>query len=120
MTTPTTPPCACSGTLTGGQCAGHLRLCLTPGLAMSRVFQMHDKVTGLPTPWPPGTRGRLVFNWGTGTSLIIPATVSGTDLTLYMGGSETEQVPRGASYAVHLNYTPDDDAWFPWLEGSQC
>lgn len=100
-----------------GSCTSDLKVCLQPGRLFDAAIQLYDGVTKMPIDWPDGTQARLVFTWGTGTGLIIPAVVDGSWLRFSMTGEETELVPRGARAAAELNWTGDPDDWREWREG---
>lgn len=115
MTTPL--PCACGGHLSVGDCPSRLRVCLKQGLEFDASIQLKSKL-GVPENWPVGTTARMVFNWGTGYSLVIASEpIVDSWLRFHMSGTETEQVPRGAKVEVHVNYAGEDDSWRGWLEG---
>ena len=120
MTSPV--DCTCH-TVQANGCPGRLVICLSQGYVFDWTYTNRDRQTGLPQDWPDGTSARIRFSWGTGTELIIPAVVIGAELTVFMTGAETEQIPRGARATIDLNYDGGDpDMWRPWRQGhiSRC
>lgn len=97
-------------------CAGELSLCLQPGRVFDGAIQLRSRAN-VPIDWPVETRARLWFSWGTGTELIIPATIEGSWMYFHMEPAETEQVPRGSRDRLDLNYLDTDAGWFTWREG---
>lgn len=115
MTSPV--DCTC-GTVRADGCPGRLVICLSPGYVFDWTYTQRNPETGSPQDWPAGSSARIRFSWGTGTELIIPAIILGAELTVFMTGAETEQVPRNALATIDLNYDGGDpDLWRPWRQG---
>lgn len=114
MTSPDRP-CTC-GVARLGDRVGELEVHLYPGRPLTGSFQLRDR-SGVPLSWPADMAARLWFSWGTGAALIIPGTVGDSWLRFQMTPAETEQVPRGATVRVELNYTGGPDDWMPWRQG---
>lgn len=120
MTSPAT--CGC-GTVHANGCPGRLAICFVPGYLFEWEYTNRNPQTGAVEEWPEGTTARIRFSWGTGTELVIPAVVIGAELTVFMTGAETEQIPRGSLATIDLNYDAGDpDMWRPWRQGhvSRC
>lgn len=100
-----------------GGCVGPLRLCISTGFVWDGTVKLRTKL-GADANWPAGTAARLRFSWGTGTELIIAGTVDGPYLRFHMTAAETEQLPRGTSATIDLNWDNGDPTmWRPWRTG---
>lgn len=119
----TSPDVCTCGTVHMDSCPGLLRVCIEPGFVLDWTYRLVNRFTGADQDWPAGTSARLRFSWGTGTELIIPATIDGPYLRIHMTADETEQIPRSALVTIDVNYDNDDPAlWRPWRAGrvAQC
>ena len=115
MTSPVT--CNCGPVHTDG-CPGRLSICIVQGFVFDWEFRQTNRLTGAPQDWPAGTSARIRFSWGTGTELIISATIDGPYLRVHLTAAETEQIPRAARGTVDVNYDAGDpDMWRPFLTG---
>lgn len=113
----TSPEISTSGIVSLGGCLGRVSLCITPGFVWDGTIKLRTRL-GSDADWPAGTACRIRFSWGTGTELVIDGTVDGPYLRFHMTAAETEQLPRGTTYVVDVNYdNGDPDLWRPKWEG---
>jgi hypothetical protein len=98
-----------------GDCVGGLRICLTANRVFDATFTY--QVSGVDTPWPDDTQGRLVFNWGTGTDLIVAGTVDSQYLRFHLEPDQTELVPKGSTVTIEMCWDGNPDHWRPWRRG---
>lgn len=120
MTSPV--DCTC-GTVRADSCPGRLEICMSQGYVFEWTYTRRNPETNAPQDWPAGTQARIRFSWGTGTEVTYPAIIIGAELTIFLSGAETEQIPRGSLATIDVNYDGGDpDLWRPWRQGriSRC
>lgn len=97
-------------------CPGPLSWCFTPGYAYSGRDQL-TAADGTPIAWPEGTLARARISWGTGTEMIVTATIDDSWVVVALTPEQTTQLPRGARMTIDTAPASDPTGWIPWRSG---